>query len=217
MMRAGELDYALARIAARFGERSDDVAWRSIAVIRDFASMVDAVRDGPLHRWTAGLASDADARAIEAVLRTNWRALVDEVCSWMPSEWQPSVAWAGTLVELPLGAHDDVDPATAIAAWRREWWRRAPRAARRDETLRTLGRLLARHRTVRVEPRRALCLRLEALYRRATLDPGAAFVFLALSALDLERLRGELVVRALFPAVGGGESDKARRDEKVAA
>lgn len=198
-MRAGELDYALARIAARFGERPDDVAWRSIAVIRDLASLVDAVRQGPFHRWSVGLASDADAHAIETVLRTNWRALVAEVCGWMPAEWQPSVAWAGTLVDLPAGARDDVDAVAALAAWRREWWRRAPRAARRDELLRTLGGSLAQHRGLRVEPRRALCLRLEALYRRATLEPAAAFVFLALSALDLERLRGELVRRASFP------------------
>jgi hypothetical protein len=116
----------------------------------------------------------------------------------MPAEWQPAVEWAGTLVDLPQKARDDVDAASALASWRREWWRRAPRAARGDELLRTLERWLAQHRAVRVEPRRALCLRLEALYRRATLDPAAAFVFLALSALDVERLRGELVVRALF-------------------
>ena len=200
-MRAGELDYALARVAARFGERPDDLAWRSIAVIREFASLVDALRQGPFHRWTAGLVSDADAHAIENVLRTNWRALVAEVCGWMPPEWQPSVAWAGTLVDLPAGARDDGDAVAALAAWRREWWRRAPRAAGRDGPLRTLGRSLAQHRAARVEPRRALCLRLEALYRRATLDPAAAFVFLALSALDYERLRGELMVRALCPAV----------------
>ena len=68
-MRDGELDYALARVAARFGERPDDVAWRSIAVIREFAPLVDALRQGPLHRWTVGLVSDADAHAIENVAR----------------------------------------------------------------------------------------------------------------------------------------------------
>jgi len=31
------------------------------------------------------------------------------------------------------------------------------------------------------------------------LDPAAAFIFLALAALDLERLRGELARRAAFP------------------
>jgi len=50
--------------------------------------------------------------------------------------------------------------------------------------------------------RRALAVRLSLLYRRATLDPAVAFIFLALSALDMERLRGELLRRALFPRLG---------------
>jgi hypothetical protein len=50
--------------------------------------------------------------------------------------------------------------------------------------------------------RRALSSRLIALYRRAMLDPAAVFIFLALSALDIERLRGELVRRAIFPGLG---------------
>jgi hypothetical protein len=49
--------------------------------------------------------------------------------------------------------------------------------------------------------RRALEARLTLLFRRAMLDPAAAFVFLALAALDLERLRGELVRRAAFPGL----------------
>ena len=35
--------------------------------------------------------------------------------------------------------------------------------------------------------------------RRATLEPAAASIHLALTALELERLRGELLLRALFP------------------
>ena len=199
MMRAGELDYALARVAARFGERPDDIAWRTIAVIRDMSALVDAVLQGPLHRWSVGLGSSADAHAIEATLRANWRALVAEVRGWMPRQWQPAVDWAGALVDLATDTRDGIDAEAALAGWQREWWRRAPRAARDDPPLRTLGRMLAQHRAARIEPRRALCVRLERLYRRSTLDPAAAFVFLALSALDLERLRGELVQRALFP------------------
>ena len=49
--------------------------------------------------------------------------------------------------------------------------------------------------------RRALQARLALLFRRAMLDPAAAFIFLALTALDLERLRGELLRRAAFPGV----------------
>jgi hypothetical protein len=36
------------------------------------------------------------------------------------------------------------------------------------------------------------------LLRRATLEPAAAFIHVALCALDLERLRGELLSRLLF-------------------
>jgi hypothetical protein len=48
---------------------------------------------------------------------------------------------------------------------------------------------------------RALRERLDSLYRRAVLEPTAAFVYLAATALDLARLRGEIMRRALFPAV----------------
>jgi hypothetical protein len=44
--------------------------------------------------------------------------------------------------------------------------------------------------------------RLALLYRRATSNPAAAFIFLALCALDMERLRGELLRRAIFPRFG---------------
>ena len=47
--------------------------------------------------------------------------------------------------------------------------------------------------------RRALHARLSRLFRRATLDPAAAFIFLAISALDFERLRGEILRRVAFP------------------
>jgi hypothetical protein len=47
--------------------------------------------------------------------------------------------------------------------------------------------------------RRALQARLVLLMRRATAEPALAFIHLALTALELERLRGELLSRALFP------------------
>ena len=50
--------------------------------------------------------------------------------------------------------------------------------------------------------RAALRARLSLLLRRAALEPAAAFIHLALCALDLERLRGELLRRALFPRAG---------------
>ena len=48
---------------------------------------------------------------------------------------------------------------------------------------------------------RTLQARLAPWLRRAAAEPAAAFVHLALCALDLERLRGELLRRALFPQI----------------
>ena len=47
--------------------------------------------------------------------------------------------------------------------------------------------------------RGALRARLTLLFRRAALQPALAFIDLALCALDLERLRAELLRRLLFP------------------
>ncbi len=49
--------------------------------------------------------------------------------------------------------------------------------------------------------RRTLQARLTLLFRRAMIDPAAAFIFLALAALDLERLRGEILRRVIFPGM----------------
>lgn len=213
MMRHGDLDYAQARLAARYGERPNEAAWRSIGVIRDLPALLDAARQGPFRRWVAGLAPDPDAHAIEAAMRASWRGLCDEVRSWMPAEWQPAVECACSLVDLPVVAYlargepplawmrdypepapsADPDPGALLAAWRDEWNRRAPASARRDPILRELAHVL------RSPSRQKAAARLPLLYRRSVLEPSAAFVFLALSALDMERLRGELLRRALFP------------------
>ena len=92
-------------------------------------------------------------------------------------------------------------PAAAAARCRRQpapgAWRRcggtAPRSPRRPRRARAA-------RIARVRCRRGLSL----LLRRATLEPAAAFIHLALSALELERLRGELLVRKLFRERQGG-------------
>lgn len=223
MKRSGDLDYAMARIAARFGERPAEATWRALAVIRERTALFDAARQPPFRRWTAGLPPDADAHAIEAALRANGRALAAEVRLWMPARWQPAVDWACALADLPAAHYlaqggaplhwmrDDAEfrdlahatvvaPAHATAVlreWRDEWWRRVPE---RTPALRELARVVHAHRGADAD-RHALAARLVLLYRRAPVDAGAAFVFLALSALDMERLRGELLRRVLFPRV----------------
>ena len=102
------------------------------------------------------------------------------------------------------------EPVRLGNAWRAEWLRRLPAAKSDDVTLLDeVARVLRRHLAAFRDPsvrdgwplRRALEARLALLFRRAMLDPAAAFIFLALTALDLERLRGELVRRAAFPGM----------------
>jgi hypothetical protein len=100
-----------------------------------------------------------------------------------------------------------VDPDRIAAIWRAEWDRRLPDRSERTLLLRETVHLVAEHGNAFRDPltfdgwalRRALHARLSRLFRRATLDPAAAFIFLALSALDFERLRGEILRRVAFP------------------
>jgi len=249
---AGSLEYAQARLSARYGERPDELAWRRIEHVRALPAFLDAVRASPLHRWIGGIATHSLPHEIERALRGHWRELVGEVEAWMPDDWQPAVRWCAVVVDLPLLQHlarggavlpwMDDDPvygelaeresagfgatpadgaltplATAWsepdrigALWFAEWRRRTPERAGADSAVlaeagRALGAHLAafRDRTVRDgwPLRRTLQARLAVLFRRAMIDPAAAFIFLALAALDLERLRGELLRRAVFPGM----------------
>ena len=252
MTISGDLAYAYARLSARFGERPDEAAWRSIEAIRELPSLLETARARTFKHWLEGIATNIDAHGIEAAMRTRGRAIVFEVARWMPSPWQPAVEWAGVIPELPVIEHlarggeispwmredrlyrplceeaarrPTAGPLAPLAggwqrsdglfpAWCKEWLRRMPRNAFATSAL--LGeftRILASHRAAMnglafgrvaaarvAETRADLATRLALLFRRATLDPAAAFIFLALSALDLERLRGELLRRALFPA-----------------
>jgi hypothetical protein len=98
-------------------------------------------------------------------------------------------------------------PESMAGAWRAEWERRLPRPLAQGET--SLSRLAVEVRKhgaafAAAPPgpgwllRRSLQARLALLLRRAALEPAAAFIHVALCALDLERLRGELLGRALF-------------------
>jgi hypothetical protein len=244
MIEAGSLEYAHARLCARFGDRPDELAWRRIEMIRELDAMLEAARSSPLAAWIAQIGPGADAHAVELALRAHWRARVVAIAAWMPPAWCASIEWCALLVELPMLQHlarggaaphgwRDVplpaaladgdtrrkegaasllaaaraDPDRVASIWRAEWNRRLPVRRGRSPLLGETVRLLAEHVSAFREPsrvdgwalRRALHARLSQLFRRATLDPAAAFIFLALSALDFERLRGEILRRVAFP------------------
>lgn len=115
-------------------------------------------------------------------------------------------ALAGTWF-APL-AHGMADPERLHDLWQQHWLRLRPGHAGDPGPLMTLARLLGTH--FRVFPgtlphqasqlRRQLEARLVALFRHQPLDPAAVFSWVALTALDLERGRGELARRLAFPA-----------------
>jgi hypothetical protein len=129
-----------------------------------------------------------------------WRAL----CAAQPQ------ARAALLAAAPCGplAAAWSAPHDLGRAWFDEWQRRLPQPlADAGDALESLVRVLLDHHRAfaAAQPgsgwllRGALHARLSLLFRRAALQPAAAFIHLALCALDLERLRAELLRRLLFP------------------
>jgi hypothetical protein len=241
---AGSLDYAHARLCARFGDHPDEIAWRRIETVREVGAMLETARTSALAVWIAGIATDTEVHAIERAMRAHWHERVNVIAAWMPPPWRASIEWCALLVDLPVLQHlarggvsprwlaDDpsrtalgdghrrrsagpsalldavgANPDRVAGIWRAEWDRRLPDPRQRTSLLRETTHVVAEHWKAFRDPRaadgralrQALHARLSRLFRRATLDPAAAFIFLGLSALDFERLRGEILRRVAFP------------------
>jgi hypothetical protein len=200
---SGALEYAQARIQARHGARPAQAAWATLHAAVTLASLLEAARAGALEPWVAGLDATAGPSPLEHRLREALREHIEEVAAWMPSAWRPAVRWTTQL--LGPGDHTAQAREEWLARWRALW----PSCGVDDEhAMRTLVETveshLARFSRAPVDEawplRHALQARVELLFRRFALTPAAAFAHLLLVALDLERLRAEIAVRAAFPA-----------------
>jgi len=130
------------------------------------------------------------------------------LCAESPSQRREAMARGpfSALVDTGDAPHALVD------AWHAEWVRRLPGRTDQDgsglerlvRTLRDHVAMLGTARTDETWPlRRSLRARLSRQLRAATLEPAAAFVHLALCALDLERLRAGALRHLLFPKKRG--------------
>lgn len=218
------MEYAQARLQARYGTHPVEAQWRQLGVHRDLAAYLAAARAMPCADWLAGIDDGAGPHEIERALRRCWRRCVAEVAHWLPAEWGPATRWVASLIDLPAFAHGErggvlpkgveIDPQLALLAggkadldrWQAHWMRLWPQD--RDTEcleLKQLSVRLRRHLAdfaqcdaqAAWEARRALRSRVVLAFRRAALQPLAAFLFLLLLALDLERLRAELMLRVL--------------------
>lgn len=114
------------------------------------------------------------------------------------------------LAQLALGRALRADPDRALAGWLAAWHELLPagRGATRllDGLVPALRDHHARFGTAGLADAGPLRLQLQSrllrLMRRHPVEPLCAFAYLALCALELERLRGELVRRAAFPDRG---------------
>lgn len=104
----------------------------------------------------------------------------------------------------PLAPHWN-EAASLRRAWLAEWRRRWPRPIERallDDLANAVAAHLQRFAAAPVadawQAREALRAQVGQLFRRSVLHPAAAFGYLALAALDAERLRAELARRAVF-------------------
>jgi hypothetical protein len=218
-----DMAYAQARIQARYGARPQPETWVALDAAPDLRAYLDSARGTPLATWIAGIEPGADLHRIDSALRARFGSHIAEVARWLPSEWRPAALWLLRLFELPAIQHaaaGDVPdfvrrrrkeagaarPGDVRAAFVDEWTRRWPGSdPEASSGMRSILAAVASHleRFARTEVRSAWRERatlerdLRKLFRRSALRPDTAFCHLALVALDLERLRSALVVRAL--------------------
>jgi hypothetical protein len=120
------------------------------------------------------------------------------------AERGPADADEGDLTELLHASRGR--PERLLEGWLQAWHRRLPVGTASAALQRTLVPMLSAHAQAFASApgggwpaRRALADRLVVLLRRHAAEPIEAFVYLALQALELERLRAEIVARAAFP------------------
>jgi len=143
----------------------------------------------------AWMLEDPDLRPFASEnIAARQEAMHDSDCQYLAIAWQ----------------HGDTLPESWLEHWQRQW----PASRRHAAGLAYLSRLLRQYlqalpaaRAVTSDPwRRMLASGLSYAFRRYSFEPAAACAHLGLIALDLEKLRGELLQRALFAETAGGRA-----------
>lgn len=222
MSAGGDLDYALARLAARRARRPGPATWRALESLRAFAPALAAARNGGLVHWLDGIDARSDPHRIEAALRAAWRAEVAALARWLPARWQPALAACADWIDLPrlraIGAAEGADKDLARlhaslpgghrdpdAAWQALLLARLCEAgAVSDPAFARLARALTLHRErfAVLPPGNGWPLRADlddwllGFLHTAPPGPATAFAWVALQALEIERVRGVLLPRA---------------------
>jgi hypothetical protein len=147
-----------------------------------------------------------DLPVIDGLLRgeaPNWARQDAGLVGFLESERQVVLEKSSLKALLPAAKREQTLPARWYVHWRSLW----PQASVERRALTTLSDIVKAHTAQldRAAPqdgsapyRRDLAQKIIRMFRRHAGTPVAVFCHLALVALDLERLRGDLVRRALF-------------------
>lgn len=208
---AAVLDIARASALGRWldgMEPGADAHGIELAMLRHWCERVDEVASwmpAPWHRAIVWCAVLVDLPALQHLARAA------PPLPWMDRDpLLRAIVGAGPTAADPARALLDAareQPQQVWPLWLAHWRRCLPRAGAGSAAHARLVALLQEHAAAFGAPqvadgwalRRALQRRLTMLLRRALVDPATAFIYLALSALEFERLRGELLRRVAFP------------------
>ena len=197
--------YLQARVQARYAQLPEEPLWRDLEGAGDLAGYLAAARESVLAPWVRGIYARSDSDEIEQRLAARFVSTLAESAEWAPLRWRASIR----------GLADLVDALARAETWRSavERWR-ALLPEERSELAEIESLLVAHGATFSTaRPRDASLLRrqceqdLRRLFRRTLCRPAVLFIWLTLVLLQLERLRGGLVLRALYardsPPFGG--------------
>lgn len=195
LARGSGFDRVVAQLPMPLGLHELDCAVR-----KQWRERVDEVAGWMPVDWQAALRWCA---LIVALPFIQYRAQGGIPYGWMQGD--PSFA------DLSAQAGTWADPQAVASGWYRAWRRRMPRLSDEEAAqFLVFVRTVESHRGAFSSApadagwrlRHLLEQKLTALFRRSTLQALAAFAFLALLWLDLERLRGEIARRIAFPLRG---------------
>lgn len=100
MIRAGSLEYAMARMHVRHALVPSARDWRDIEHARGLTGVLAAARETSLRPAMHGLADDAGLHDIDHALRSAWSALLTEVRRWLPTGWRRAIDWCEAIPRL---------------------------------------------------------------------------------------------------------------------
>lgn len=129
------LEYAHARIGARFAARPDERLWLRLRTARNLPAALDAARESNAAAYVGGIALPGHLDSIELALRTHLRLRIAEVARWAPDGWRAAVLWTQTLIDLPALLHligEEAPPAWIAADPELARYGIAPALARRE-------------------------------------------------------------------------------------